>query len=240
MHFRTIFVIIYIFIVTTIYLILFLPDLIFRHMLYEFVAKIWSGGILFISGAKIKVEGLENFNPDSNYVITGNHLSLLDIPALMMVFPGRIRIVYKKELKIIPIFGWMLSLVHVGVDRKSMRKSNKSFQKASKKFKNGISIVIFPEGTRSISGEMGKFKRGAFIFSIQNDIDILPYATIGSREVLCPTTTKVHPGTIYIKFAKPIFVKGKGYALKDRDELLDKTKEIISQEYEYLRKKYRN
>ncbi|MFW5891406.1 MAG: lysophospholipid acyltransferase family protein, partial [bacterium] len=208
----------------TLYFILILVDILSKNShLYDFLSKIWSKLVLLISGIKVHIEGLENFNPNSNYVIAGNHLSLMDVPPLLYYFPGKLRYVFKKELGKIPIFGWVLKVIHIEVDRGNRKKSQRSFSKAKKKLKEGVSVIIFPEGTRSKTGEIQKFKKGAFVFSLQNKLDILPYAIYGTKEILPPNTIDIHSGEVFISFRKPISIKN--YSFEDRNKLLEETRE---------------
>ncbi len=222
----------------SLYFLFFWVDLLLNDPVYEFISRGWSRTVLFFCGIKVHFEGLENIDWDKNYVIAGNHLSLMDIPPFIAYFPGKLRWVFKQELASIPIFGWIISIVHISVDRKNRKKSIKSFKNAREKLKKGVSVIIFPEGTRSLTGNVGEFKKGAFIFAIENQIDVAPYAIYGSREVLPPNSTKIEPGEIFISFRKPVSSKNMTY--DDRNNLLEKTRNVIIEEYHQTRNKYKD
>jgi 1-acyl-sn-glycerol-3-phosphate acyltransferase len=139
--------------------------------LYFRLAKFFSTGILWISGIKLKITGLENFSSKKAYVFVSNHSSQYDIVTLQKAIPNRISIVFKKELAKIPIFGWQLYIgPYVMIDRKNPESALKSIEEAKKLMSlRNISIVVYAEGTRSVTGEIQPFKRGAFRLASQVD-----------------------------------------------------------------------
>jgi 1-acyl-sn-glycerol-3-phosphate acyltransferase len=213
-------------------------SIITNHIFYDVITRIWAWCILFIGRVKVYIEGLDKFDHKSNYVIIGNHLSLMDIPPIIVHFPGKLRWVFKKELAKVPIFGWVLSISNIEVDRENKEKSQKSFLKAKKKLKKGVSVIIFPEGTRSITGEVGPFKKGAFVFSLQTEVNLLPYAIYGTREILPSHSKQLKSGKVFISFREPISVKG--YTYENRNELIEKSRNIIIEEYEKIREKHKD
>ena len=103
----------------------------------------------------------------------------------MVSLPKNIRFIYKKSLTNIPIFGWSLYFGgYVPIDRKNARSAIESLKKAVKKFKKSISIAIFPEGTRSVTGETGEFKKGIFMLAELAEVDIIPVSIIGTNLIL--------------------------------------------------------
>lgn len=213
-------------------------DLLTNHLVYEVLSKLWGHGVLFISGIKVHMEGFENFDKNKNYVIAGNHLSLMDVPPIIAYFPGRLRYVFKKELGNIPFFGWMINVIHISIDRKNSRASRRSLNEARKKLQKGTSVIIFPEGTRSEDGEVKNFKKGGFIFAINNKLDILPYVIYGTREILHPDSKFINSGHVFIKFCKPIKIDD--YEYNTRQKLVNVTRDLIISEYEKIKNKYKD
>lgn len=196
--------------------------------LYHWLSKYFSGGILLISGIKVKISGLENIDPKKVYVFASNHSSQLDITALQWGVPNRLAMIFKKELAKIPLFGWQLRLgPYIMVDRKSLESAAKSIEEAKELMKNKkISVLIFPEGTRSKTGEVQQFKRGAFHIAAKVGYPIVPVTINGTEKILPKGTFKLKRGTIFLRFEKPIptdHIKTR----QDEVELMNKVREII-------------
>lgn len=145
----------------------------------------WSGFLLKISGVKVKVQGLENINLDIPYVIVSNHASLFDIPILVSSLPGNVAIIYKHELEKIPLFGWSLKISpYISVKRTEARNANASIEDAVNSISAGTSILVFAEGTRSKTGELQNFKRGAFLLASRSGKPVVPVTIIGSNKIM--------------------------------------------------------
>jgi 1-acyl-sn-glycerol-3-phosphate acyltransferase len=203
------------------------------HFLYFKLAKIFSKGILTIAGAKLQIKGLENFDHNSTYVFVSNHASQLDIPVLQYTIPNRISIVFKKELSKIPLFGWQLVLgPYIMIDRANPEAAMKSIEKAKIKMtKNNLSPVVFPEGTRTETGEVQKFKRGAFYLAVKSGYPIIPVSISGSFIILPKGKFKIKKGIINIYFDKPIATDNVQNR-KEELELMEKVRDIIIQNLE--------
>ncbi len=191
------------------------------------LGRIWSRSILWAAGAKVIVEGLENIDPNTSYVIMGNHQSHFDVPAIFCsVKTLTIRFFTKRELFSIPLFGWAMKFAGmIKIDRSNRKKAIESMNQAVDATHKGVSLVVFPEGTRSSDGEFQKFKKGGFVISIRGDIPILPVSVSGSRLILKKHTLKVDPGVIKIVFGKP--VETKEYGQENKSDLIAKLQEII-------------
>jgi len=189
------------------------------HTLYFKLSKYFSGGILLISGIKLDVSGLDNFDKDKTYVFVSNHASQFDIVTLQRVIPNRMAMIFKKELAKIPFFGWQLAMgPYVMIDRENYEKAMKSIEEAKEKMKKqNISIVVFAEGTRSKTGEIQQFKRGAFRLATQVGYPIIPTTVVGSNKIMPKGTYKLQRGTIKVHFDKPIQSEG----IKTRQEEID-------------------
>jgi 1-acyl-sn-glycerol-3-phosphate acyltransferase len=196
--------------------------------LYHYLAKYFPLGILVISGVRVKITGLENIDRKGVYVFASNHSSQLDITALQWGVPTRLSMIFKKELARIPFFGWQLYLgPYVVIDRKDPQAAKKSLEKAKWVMdKKKISVLVFPEGTRSKTGEVQSFKRGAFYLAAHSGYPIAPITINGTDKILPKGTFKLKSGTIYLHFDKPIptdNIKTK----QDELELMDKVRNII-------------
>lgn len=199
-----------------------------RAKIMHFYAVVpWSKTILWVCGIKLKVTGLENIIKGVPYIFISNHMSYFDIFALFAVLPVDFKFVLKKELMKIPLFGWAVGRAkHISIDRKNPREALKSMNEAAVRIKNGISVLIFPEGTRS-DGHLLPFKKGGFQLALKSGCDIIPLAIENSQNIVPKNSKRIHKGTIYIEIGHPISVDG--YSKKNMEELVGKTREIIIQ-----------
>lgn len=177
-----------------------------RFIVYFWISKLFSGGILLITGIRLKVEGLENIDPNATYVFVSNHASQFDITALQYGVPNRLAMIYKKELSKIPLFGWQLAAgPYVSIDRKNAESALKSIQKAKEVMKEkNVSILVFAEGTRSPDGQVQEFKRGAFRLTSSVGYPIVPITIIGSSRIMPKGKLKFNKGEIIMRMDKPI------------------------------------
>ncbi|MFQ6617756.1 MAG: lysophospholipid acyltransferase family protein [Fidelibacterota bacterium] len=192
-----------------------------------FVARVWSRIILFVSGVKVRVKGLDKIKKGNSYVFISNHLSLYDIPAIVGHIPFQFRMLAKKELYWIPLFGWALHMGgHIKIDRANREKAIKSLHKAAEKLKNRrSSVFIFAEGTRSVNGKLGKFKKGGFVLAINSKNPIVPISIWGSREIAPKKSLKIKPGKINIVIGDPVYTDE--YRFEDRNRLVELVRESI-------------
>jgi len=196
--------------------------------LYFKLTKIFSTGILWISGIKLKISGLENFSPKQTYVFVSNHSSQYDIVTLQKAIPNRMSIVFKRELAKIPIFGWQLYTgPYVMIDRKNPESALQSIDEAKKLMSlRKISIVVYAEGSRSLSGEIQQFKRGAFRLASQVGYPIVPVSICGSNKIMPKGTFKLKSGIIDVHFDRPISTENIK-SRQDEIELMNKVREVI-------------
>jgi len=196
--------------------------------LYFKLTKIFSGGILWLSGIKLEITGLENFDHKKTYVYVSNHSSQYDIVAMQKSAPNRMSIVFKKELAKIPLFGWQLYFgPYVIIDRQSAEKAMKNIDEAKRLMETrGISILVFAEGTRSETGEIQPFKRGAFRLASKVGFPIIPVTVSGSNKIMAKGTFKLKPGKIHVHFDKPITTEGVESRQAEID-LMNMVREIV-------------
>lgn len=202
------------------------------HTLYFKLSKYFSGGILWLGGIKLEVTGLDNFDKNKTYVFVSNHSSQYDIVVLQKTIPNRMAMIFKKELAKIPFFGWQLAMgPYVMIDRENYEKALKSIDEAKVKMqKQNISIVVFAEGTRSKTGDIQPFKRGAFRLATQVGYPIIPTTIVGSNKIMPKGTYKLRRGTIKVHFDKPIQSEGVK-ARQEEIDLMNKVREIIVRNY---------
>lgn len=192
--------------------------------LYHALARIHARGTLAIAGVHLQVEGIEHVDFSRSYIYVANHASLFDIPAALAGVPDQIRIVYKKELEKIPIFGWGLKYgkTYISVDRSSGADALRTLDEAASKIRNGASVILFAEGTRSPDGKLQQFKRGAFNLAVKAGVPVVPLTINGSWNILKKKSLRITPGTITLILSKPIeppSADGKESEFRLRDEV---------------------
>ena len=170
------------------------------------VSRIWAWAILKIGGVKLKVEGLGRLDPGRPYIFIANHQSNIDIPILVQSLPGfQLRWIAKRELMLIPFFGWaMWASGHIVVDRANRAKAMTSLRVARERVRGGISVVIFPEGTRSTGGELLPFKRGGFLLAAKTDAPIVPVTIKGSGRLMPKGDWRIRGGQVEVIVSEPI------------------------------------
>lgn len=196
--------------------------------LYFKLSKIFSKGILLISGIRLNISGLENFDSKKVYVFVSNHSSQFDIPTLQSAVPNKNSIIFKKELGKIPLFGWQLRTgPYIMIDRSNAESALRSIEQAKKRMtKLGLSPIVFAEGTRSETGEVQQFKRGAFYLAAKVGYPIIPVSISGASKILPKGKLKINSGTIFIHFDKPILTENIK-TRQDELELMQKVRDIV-------------
>ncbi|NMC75614.1 MAG: 1-acyl-sn-glycerol-3-phosphate acyltransferase [Geobacteraceae bacterium] len=188
--------------------------------------KFWGRVALFLAGATVKVSGLEKIPDGVPVIFMGNHQSNFDILSLYAGLPRHFSWIAKEELFRIPLFGYAMKRAgYLPLDRSDGRRALKTMESAAEKIRGGVSVVIFPEGTRSMDGNLLPFKRGGFLLAARAGVPIVPFTINGSARVNPAKRLVVHPGTIAIAFGDPIPTGGA--TGKKRDELIDRVREAI-------------
>lgn len=171
--------------------------------------RLWTGVLLALAGIRLRVKELKPIDWTRTHVLCANHASIFDILALLRVVPPPFRFVAKRELLTWPIIGWALYPAgQIVVDRANRSKAIKAIAQAALRKIRG-QIVFFVEGTRSRTGELLPFKKGAFYFAVEHRLPILPTAICGSHSALARVPWwRMQPGrTIEVRFAEPIEVE---------------------------------
>jgi 1-acyl-sn-glycerol-3-phosphate acyltransferase len=172
--------------------------------------------------------GRENFKKGQSYIYVSNHTSFLDIPGLCLMIPGEFRPLAKKELLKIPVFGWIARHAAVIVDRSSGESRKKSLDRLKKILLDGLSILIFAEGTQNRTKEvLQPFKDGAFRIAIDTQEPILPMVLVGAGPLMPPGTLRIKPGKIKVVVAPEIPTTGLTH--DDIPRLKQETFEVMKQ-----------
>tara|TARA_B100001029_G_C15029491_1_gene435924 strand:+ start:659 stop:1384 length:726 start_codon:yes stop_codon:yes gene_type:complete len=191
--------------------------------------KFWGKWVCFSSGIETEVEGLNKISYNKQYIFVSNHESMLDIPVSLSLLPYNIIFLTKKELFNIPLFGLaMHSVGMIKVDRKNREKAKISVKEALMSLnKKNISVLVYPEGTRSKPNELLKFKKGSFILAIQSGLPIVPITIINTGLNL-PTKSLIlkDKQKIKLKIHKPILTENLNIEL-DKNNLCESTYKII-------------
>lgn len=196
---------------------------------YDFHAKLWARLSLALNGTKVIILGLENI-PDSPVVFMSNHQSNFDILALISTLPRRIYWIAKEELFRIPVFGTSMGRAgYIPLDRSNGRNAIKSMAKAADIIRQGKSVVMFPEGTRSPDRHLLPFKRGGFMLASRAAVPVVPVTVNGSWLVNPSGKTELHSGNIVIKLHPPLIIPN-GLKKSDAEDWLEEQvhKSILS------------
>ena len=193
----------------------------------QFLMNKWAWFFLKLSGVKIEVNGLENLTQGESYIFISNHASLLDIPAVCLGLPFQLRFLAKKELFKIPVFGQaLLSAGHIRIDRGNLESAVGSLKEGAIVLKErGYSALVFAEGTRSLNGKVGKFKKGGVILALSMGIPIVPLSISGSASLAPKGDFMVKSGIIKMTVGKPISTKGKD--ISDRKSLVTTIRDAV-------------
>lgn len=200
--------------------------------LVVWVGRQWVGWIYKTCGLEIDIEGLENLDPDQPIVLMANHQSTLDIGAIILAFPHSWRFVAKRELQWVPFFGWVLALSdQIMIDRGNRTKSVASLRVAAERVRNGVNVIIFPEGTRSHDGHLKEFKSGGFHLAIEAGVPIIPATVSGSMRLTPKHSLRVESGRMKVTFGEPIPTAG--LTVADRQTLKDQVRVAIEAGFDW-------
>ena len=167
-------------------------------------ARTWSRWILKTTGVRVAVEGLELLTPGTTYVFVSNHQSIYDIPVLFDSLPYQLRIIAKESLARFPVLGWHLKRGgHLFVDRRHPDRARILAQWRAL-VTEGLSLIIFAEGTRSPDGHVARFKAGSFLLAIQAGLPVVPLSVIGTRKVMPKGRLRTEPADVQLVVHAPI------------------------------------
>jgi len=195
------------------------------------IARIWGRAILFVSRIRVNVRGLENIDPSQSYIYMANHQSNFDIPVLLAHLPVQFRWLAKAELFKIPIFGRaMRGAGYVEIDRFNQQSAFKSLDMAAGKLKNGVSIMMFPEGTRSRDGKIRPFKKGGFVMAIDSGEPIVPVIIKGTWPIMAKSSLRINAGDVTLQIERPI--RTTGYTRDTKQDLVESVRSVICRGFE--------
>jgi 1-acyl-sn-glycerol-3-phosphate acyltransferase len=190
------------------------------------LARAWSGWVISFAGVKIVVETRANLVPDQPYVFMANHASSLDIWAVFVAIPRRIRLIAKKQLARIPLFGWVMWAGRfIFIDRQNGVAARRSIDVACRRIHDGDSVLLFPEGTRSRDGTLGPFKKGGFHLAVKAGVPIVPVALRGTHELMPRGSLLLRSGTITAIIGEPIPTQGLSDA--ERATLSERVRSVV-------------
>ena len=189
-------------------------------------ARLWSWLILATTGVSVDVRGLPLLQPGKTYIFVSNHQSIYDIPVIFASLPYQLRIIAKESLGNFPFLGWHLRRTgHLLVDRRKPDRAG-----ILKRWKalvgQGLSLIIFPEGTRSQTGRVGIFKAGSFLLAIEAGLPIVPLSVDGTRRVMRKGRLMTCPGHATLVVHAPI--ETASLDASDARTLAQRVREIVS------------
>lgn len=195
------------------------------------VASMWAKSILVASRINVTVKGISNIDPGMSYIYMPNHQSNFDIPVLLAYLNVQFRWLAKAELFKIPIFGHAMKRAgYISIDRSNRKSAFESLGRVAKIIRNGVSVLIFPEGTRSTDGKIRDFKKGGFVLAVDSGVPVVPVIIYGTRSVMPKKRMYIRPGNVILEILEP--VETSSYTRKNKDDLLEKIRGIICESFE--------
>lgn len=188
--------------------------------IYDGIPRLWCRAILRAAGVTMRIHGAENVPLNEARVYVANHVSWFDVFALASYLP-RYRFMAKKELFKLPIFGPAIrATAAIEIDRRNRKAAFQAYETAARDVKEGLSVVVYPEGTRGRTYELRPFKKGPFVLAIAAHVPIVPTIIHGTIEIQPKGSFRIRPGVIDLYFLEPIPTQGLGY--DDRDALMQR------------------
>ncbi len=202
------------------------------------IAGIWARTILFVSRIRVTVKGFYHIDPSRSYIYMPNHQSLFDIPVLLSYLDVQFRWLAKKELFNIPIFGQAMKRIgYISIDRSNRKSAFESLLRAAEIIRNGVSVMIFPEGTRSKDRIIIPFKKGGFVLAVDSGVPIVPIIIHGTGEIMPKEEMLIRHGNVLLEIRQPI--ETSGYSRKNKDDLMEEVRQVICNAFEEGKKEVR-
>lgn len=196
-------------------------------------ARVWGRFILLVSRVTVQVEGLDNLDPARGYLFMANHLSMFDHWAFLAKLPFQFRFAAKASLFRIPFLGWHLRRAgNIPVDRRHPRRTLRDFDRVGRRIRDGLSLVIYPEGGRTWGEALAPFKRGPFLLAKRAKAPIAPVTFIGAHRRLARGSVVLHPGTMKMIIHPP--VEFEEYRNDDTQQLTARIRKIIEASYQQV------
>lgn len=198
-----------------------------RGKVYQYWARWWSRTLLWAAGIDVVVEAAEGARTVPEAIFMANHTSAADIVVIFVALCRDVRFVAKRGLFWIPFLGWSMWLAgFIPVDRERKDKAREAFDRIGKHLRAGVSVLVFPEGTRSRDGKLGAFKRAGFLLAMRAGLPIVPVGISGARAVLGADGLLVRRGRIVVRIGDP--VPSGSYTFAQRGEYIAKVRAEIA------------
>ena len=192
------------------------------------LARLWARALLGFGGVKVTIEWRAPIAKDGAYVFMANHESTVDIWALLAALPFRMRMIAKKQLGSIPLFGWAMRAGRfMFIDRANALAARRTIDEAKCRIRDGEKVMLYPEGTRSRDGKLGPFKKGGFHLAIDAGVPIVPVALKGTRESMPRGSVLLRSGRVQAIIGEPIPTAG--LTDSDRHRLLEQVRSRIAE-----------
>jgi 1-acyl-sn-glycerol-3-phosphate acyltransferase len=197
------------------------------RFVHFYCAVPWAKAILKVCGVKVVLNGSENVQEKVPNIYMANHCSYFDIFALLSALPVDFKFIVKQELMEIPVFGHAMKRAgYIGIEREEPRKALKSMNEAAKRIKDGASVLIFPEGTRSDDGRLHPFKSGGFHLALKSGCDIVPITIKGSHRIVPKGSRKIRKGVIHLIVGQAIPLGGQ--SRKNLSQVMNRVQEAMA------------
>lgn len=199
-----------------------------RGLFFEYLLKLTCKAILVSCGIKMEIKGRENYDEKKQYVLMMNHVNMFDPFIFCSGFPGKARGLEEESHFKWPIYGWILKRIgNIPISRKSGHRAIKSLEKAAKLIqrKTDLSVIVLPEGTRTLNGRLSDFKKGGFLLAIESGLEILPLIQMGGFSIKRKGNWLVRPGTIKLIMEKSISTKK--YSRENIKELIQMVRKVF-------------
>jgi 1-acyl-sn-glycerol-3-phosphate acyltransferase len=191
-------------------------------------ARTWSWLILATTGVSVEVTGLDHLPRDRTFIFVSNHQSIYDIPVIFATLPYQLRIIAKESLGSFPFLGWHLRRNgHLLVDRRNPDRAG-ILRRWRALVGEGLSLVIFPEGTRSADGRVGRFKAGSFLLAVEAQLPVVPLSIDGTRHVMRKGRLMTSPGHARLVVHEPIDTAG--LAVSDARQLAERVRDVVARD----------
>jgi 1-acyl-sn-glycerol-3-phosphate acyltransferase len=202
----------------------------------HYIAGLWGKVALLANRVKVEIEGIDHLDGKGPYIFMSNHQGYYDVFALLGYLPYQFKWLAKKELFSIPFLGWTMAAAgYISIDRGGTRDTVEAMNEAAQKIHDGMSVVIFPEGSRSPDGSIQSFKKGGFTLAIKSKVPIVPISISGTRDIMPKDRLTATAGEIRMFVDHPIEIQH--LSLKDRESLMKKVRETISKNFKLISEK---
>ncbi|HPD57932.1 MAG TPA: lysophospholipid acyltransferase family protein [Smithellaceae bacterium] len=195
------------------------------------LSKLWAYTMLAVSFVRVEIKNKEKIQKGTSYIIISNHQSHFDILALVTTLGIQYRWFIKREVLMLPLFGYGLyASRNIFIDRSDTARAIESINKGIRRLPKGVSVMVFAEGTRSPDGRIHEFKKGGFMVAVAHKMPILPVTVSGSRQVMPKGSLVFSPGKIRVVVGAPIDTRD--YSIEKVDKLIAKTRQVIMDNFD--------